>query len=400
MIIRYLIANAYGAGGTIKTTLTMAGQLAEEHDVEVVSVFRHRRTPAFAFHPGLRVRVLTDLAAERSSDPGRWAAAGRSLRAWAQQRPSRLINANDRRYARFSLLTDATLLQFLRSLRGGVLVSTRPGLNLAVARLVRPSVVRVAQEHMHLSRHRNHRPELYRVIGEQYGRLDAVTTLTTADADDYRALLGPATPTLAIPNAVPAAGVRAELDAKVVIAAGRLTGQKGFDRLIQAFRQVADRRPDWQLRIFGKGEGEAELQALIDQLDLAGNVRLMGFTRHLPSEMAAASIYAMSSRFEGFPMVLLEAMACGLPPVSFDCPTGPRDLIDHGVNGLLVPDGDIDGLAARLLDLINDDAARRAMGAAALARSRQYTPDAIARRWIELFTELADAKGTVAATHA
>jgi glycosyltransferase involved in cell wall biosynthesis len=400
VIIRYLIANAYGAGGTIKTTLNMAGHLAADHDVEVVSVFRHREQPAFAVDPALRVRVLTDLTgAPAPDDDGPLAAAGRSVRAWARDRPSMLIDRNDRRYERFSLLTDANLLRFLRSLRDGVLVSTRPGLNLAVARFVRPSVVRVAQEHMHLSRHRRHRPGLYRAIGEQYGRLDAVATLTHADADDYRALLGPGTRTLAIPNAVPPARVRAAADHKVVIAAGRLTGQKGFDRLIRAFRQVADRRPDWQLRVFGKGESQAALQTLIDDLNLAGNVKLMGFTKRLPNEMADASIYAMSSRFEGFPMVLLEAMACGLPPVSFDCPTGPRDLIEDGVNGRLVPDGDIDALAAGLLDLIDDEAARRAMGAAALDTSRQFTPDAIARRWVDLFTALAADKRVTAASH-
>ncbi|HSK96097.1 MAG TPA: glycosyltransferase family 4 protein [Euzebyales bacterium] len=399
VIIRYLIANAYGAGGTIKTTLNMAGHLAAEHDVEVISVFRHRQRPAFAFDPAVTVRVLTDMTVEPAVESGPLAAAGRSLRAWAQHRPSRLIDSNDRRYDRFSLLTDARLLQFLRSLRDGVLVSTRPGLNLAVARFVRPSVVRVGQEHMHLSRHHRHRPKLYRAIGAQYGRLDALTTLTNADADDYRALLGQTTRTVAIPNAVPPSGVRAALDNKVVVAAGRLTGQKGFDRLILAFRQVADRRPDWQLRIFGKGESEAALQALIDDLDLADTVKLMGFTKRLPREMGDASIYAMSSRFEGFPMVLLEAMACGLPPVSFDCPTGPRDLIDHGVDGLLAPDGDIAALAARLLDLIDDDARRHAMGAAALEKSRQFTPDAIARRWVELFAALTADKGVATASH-
>jgi glycosyltransferase involved in cell wall biosynthesis len=396
VIIRYLIANAYGAGGTIKTTLNMAGQLAADHDVEVVSVFRHAREPAFPFHPAVRVRVLTDLSDDASSDVRRWGAAGHSVRAWAQDRPSRLINRNDRRYHRFSLLTDANLLQFLRSVRDGVLVSTRPGLNLAVARFVRPSVVRVGQEHMHLARHRTQRPKLHRAIGHHYRRLDAVVTLTTADADDYRALLGPATRVLAIPNAVPPADVRAGSDNKVVITAGRLTGQKGFDRLIHAFRPVAEQRPDWQLRIFGQGERRKALQKLITSLDLGGNVKLMGFTSQLPQEMADASIYAMSSRFEGFPMVLLEAMACGLPPVSFDCPTGPRDLIDDGVNGVLVDDGDVDGLTAGLLRLTSDPAARRAMGAAALETSRRYTPPAVMRRWADLFTELSDHKAVPA----
>lgn len=397
MIIRYLIANAYGVGGTIKTTLGMASHLAADHDVEVISVFRHTAEPAFAFDPAVRVRVLTDLSDAASAGRRPWAAASQPVRAWAQARPSRLIDPNDRRHQRFSLLTDATLLRFLRSVHDGVLVSTRPGLNLAVARFVRPSVVRIGQEHMHLRRHIRHRPGLQEAIAAHYGRLDAVVTLTRADARRYRALLGSATRTVAIPNAVPPARVRAGLDSKIVVAAGRLTGQKGFDRLIRAFRLVVDRRSDWQLRIFGQGEGEETLQALIDDLDLGENVRLMGFTNRLPQEMADASIYALSSRFEGFPMVLLEAMAVGLPPVSFDCRTGPRDLIDDGVNGVLVRNGDVDAFAAALLRLIDDEATRRAMGAAALEKSRQFTPTAIGQRWIKLFAALAEGKRTASA---
>jgi glycosyltransferase involved in cell wall biosynthesis len=394
VIIRYLIANAFGAGGTIRTTLTMAGHLAADHDVEVVSVLRDRPEPAFTFDPALRVRVLTDLTDPEG--PGRpWAAVGRSVGAWAQDRPSRLIDPHDRRYRRFSLRTDAALLRFLRSVRDGVLVSTRPGLNLAVARFVRPSVVRVGQEHIHLSHHRSRQPALHDAIGTHYGNLDAVVTLTTADADEYRALLGDDMRILAIPNAVPSPGVRAALDRPLVVAAGRLTGHKGFDRLIRAFRRVADVRPDWQLRIFGEGQKRPALQVLIDELGLADSVRLMGFADRLPQEMTAASIFAMSSRFEGFPMVLLEAIACGLPPVSFDCPTGPRDLIDDGVNGLLIANGDIDALGEGLLRLIDDEKGRRAMGAAALETSRRFTPEAIAARWVDLFATLADGKGRV-----
>jgi glycosyltransferase involved in cell wall biosynthesis len=318
--------------------------------------------------------------------------AAEVVRAAMTGRSSRLLHPEDSRYDTYSLYSDAALLRFLRSVRDGVLVSTRPGLNMAVARFVRPSVVRVGQEHMNLHRHRKYRPELLESMAGHYGRLDAFVTLTDGDADAYRALLGSRVRILAIPNAVPPPGVRADLDGKLVAAAGRLTGQKGFDRLIRAFRKVADQRPDWHLRIFGQGDGQAALQTLIDDLDLAGNVRLMGFTTRLPHEMASASIYAMSSRFEGFPMVLLEAMACGLPPVSFDCPTGPRDLIDDGLDGVLIPNGDVDAFATGLLGLMENDPKRRAMGAAALGKSQQFTPTAIAQRWTDLFTALAERK--------
>jgi glycosyltransferase involved in cell wall biosynthesis len=151
---------------------------------------------------------------------------------------------------------------------------------------------------------------------------------------------------------------------------------------------VARRHIDWELKIFGGGKLQGELEQQIDELGLRGSARLMGYTDKLPQAMAEASFYVMSSRFEGFPMVLLEAMRCGLPIVSYDCPNGPRDLITHGRDGFLVPNGDVDGLAAAMIEMIELGDARRSFGEAALQKSKQYEMPAIARRWEELLEEL------------
>ena len=136
------------------------------------------------------------------------------------------------------MLTDANLLRFLLSLRDGVVVGTRPGLNLAIARLVRPSVVRVGQDHMHLGTYKR---GLRGQMRAYYGRLDAVTTLTTETARDYRELLGPDARIECIPNATPDVGAaHAALDAPVVVAAGRLKTQKGFDRLLEAWARISE----------------------------------------------------------------------------------------------------------------------------------------------------------------
>jgi glycosyltransferase involved in cell wall biosynthesis len=120
---------------------------------------------------------------------------------------------------------------------------------------------------------------------------------------------------------------------------------------------------------------------------------MMGFTASLHEEMARASLYVMSSRKEGFPMVLLEAMAVGLPVVSFDCPTGPRDIIREGVDGHVVPEADVDALAAAMGGLMADPQRRKAYGKAAVEGARRYDSAAIARRWEELFEETAATKG-------
>lgn len=391
MRITFVITNAYGGGGTIRTTLTMAAALAERHDVEVVSVVRHRDDLMLPIDPRIRLRVLVDnspaaRAVRRGSlNPVRQV---RSLTHSALGRvASRLAHPKDVRYSSFSVRTDLALIRFVRSLDRDVVIGTRPSLNLILARYAPPGVIAIGQEHMHLAKHG---PELRASYTRLYPRLDAMVTLTEGDAEEYRDLLGPTARIQSVPNAVPDVGtIRAAHDpeTKIVVAAGRLARQKGFDRLVAAWALVARKHPDWRLNIFGAGD-DAALQARIDKKKLTDVVALKGFTDAPYERFAESAIYAMSSRSEGFPMVLLEAMGCGLPLVSFDCPTGPADIIQDGRNGLLVRDGDIKGLAAALNRLIDDPQLRQRMGAQGVEMAQNYAPDRVAQRWERLFEEL------------
>ena len=374
--------NAFAVGGTVRATFTLAGALAERHDVEVVSVIRARTTPALPPPPGVRLRALTDLRPETL--------ARRPLRRWLHGRQTALITSSDFRYVNFSLLTDIALLRFLAAVRDGVLIGTRPGLNIAIAHLASESVVRVGQDHMNLD---TYRPHLRALISESYGRLDLVTTLTERDAVDYRELLGGRTRVECFPNPAPdVGGRRATLDEKVVIAAGRLTRQKAFGRLVDAWAEVAPRHPDWRLRIFGEGPKRRSLRRRIRRRGIRDSARLEGFTDRLHDELAGASLYAMTSRREGFPMVLLEAMGVGLPVVSVDCYTGPRDIVTDGVDGRIVPEDDRAALAEAMSELMGDDRKRHAFGAAALEKVARYDLAIIAERWETRLAELGEAK--------
>jgi glycosyltransferase involved in cell wall biosynthesis len=393
--IRYLIANAYATGGTIRTTISSANALAERgHDVEVVSVYKNRNEPAFSVDDRVRMRPLVDRSpatqrAEEADQSLRERVTG-PLRRFAEQRASRLIHPLDFRYPQFNGYSDVQLLRFLRSVNDGVLIGTRAGLNLAIARWAKPSVVRIGQEHLHLGLYKG---DLVEAIKRYYPRLDAYVTLTSGDADRYRELLGPQARLLTIPNAVPQIKeVQSNCDNHVVLAAGRLTRQKGFDRMIDAYRLVADKHPEWELRIFGAGPLQDDLQKQIDEANLGSQIKLMGFTAQLADEMAAASIFLMTSRFEGFPMVLLEAMKCGLPVVSYDLSNGPRDLITDGVDGVVVSNRKAPALAAAVIDLMEDDQRRTAMGAAAIKKAAEYDIETMATRWEAVFDDLIAAR--------
>ena len=381
MVIRFLLMNAFAVGGTIRTTFATAGALADRgHDVEVVSVLRHRADRQLPLDLRVRLRVLADLRPAALSGPGR---------RWAAERPSRLIHAGDVRVERFNLLSDAALLRYLASVSGGVLIGTRPGLNLAIARYARRGVVTVGQDHLNLDAYA---PELVDAIREHYGRLDALAALTEGTAAKYRALLGPqnAGRVVVVPNAAPPPRpAPAALERPVVTAAGIMTARKGFDRLLRAWALVAPDRPQWRLDIFGEGHGRPGLERLTERLGLAASVRWRGHSNRLIDEVADSSLFAMTSRLEGFPMVVLEAMSAGVPVVAYDCPTGPRDIITDGVDGRVVANGRTRLLAEALAELMDDAGRRRALGAAALETAGRYGMDAIAAHWEELLAELA-----------
>ncbi|GLV74624.1 glycosyltransferase family 4 protein [Streptomyces hygroscopicus] len=389
MHISFLIHNAYGIGGTIRTTYNLARTLGEQHDVEIVSVFRHRDQPIFDPGPHVRLSHLVDIRKNSPSydgaDPD-------------HSRPAKVFPVAEGRYKQYSALTDRRIADHLRRVDADIVVGTRPGLNVHIAREARRGPVRVGQEHLTLS---THSKGLKRALRAVYPRLDAVTTVTEADAKTYRSQMRlPGVRIEAVPNSVPEPGLEpADGTGKWVIAAGRLAPVKRYDLLIRAFEKVSAARPDWRLRIYGGGAQHAKLRALIDELGLYNHVFLMGPANPLDPEWAKGSIAAVTSSMESFGMTIVEAMRCGLPVVATDCPHGPAEIIDNGVDGRLVPTGDVDAIAAALLDLMNDDELRQRMGQAALKDSARFDPSRVAGRYETLFSGLIARSGLRGSLH-
>lgn len=186
-------------------------------------------------------------------------------------------------------------------------------------------------------------------------------------------------------NVMPA--VTASTEAPHVLAIGRFCHQKAFDRLLRAWKQVKldSASRGWTLRLAGGGEDADKLRTLAAELNLTDSVEILGARRDVESLYREASVYALSSRYEGLPMVLLEAQSYGLPIVSFDCRCGPRDVVTDGKDGFLVPEGDIDGLAARLSELIRNPELRREMGLNARLAAARWDKEKIMQQWIRLF---------------
>ena len=180
----------------------------------------------------------------------------------------------------------------------------------------------------------------------------------------------------------------AKLDAKKVIAVGRYSYQKGLDRLLMAWKEVIQQVPGWKLHLVGDGELREQLAQMCVHLGIQDSVILGKAEKQMKEVYQEASVLVLTSHYEGLPMVLLEAQAVGLPIVSFACKCGPKDVIENGRDGFLVPEGDVKGLTEKLVQVMKDEQLRKDMGRSAFKRSERYAVDVVMQKWEDLFSNL------------
>jgi len=243
-------------------------------------------------------------------------------------------------------------------------------------------------------------------IGRAWSRLRiamypraAAHVVQTEKVGDYIRSLARGKPVYVIPNAVSPPAPETVERSKLVkdaarphlVAMGRLAPQKGFDLLIEAFARLASKFPQWSLRIVGEGPERAQLERQIAHRGLAGRVTLCGWTSRPESALIGCELFVLSSRYEGFPNALLEAMACGLPAISFDCESGPAEIIRHEVDGLLVPAENVEELARAMERLMSDEAERRRLGEKAREVTGRFGPERYFDLWETVLREGASA---------
>ncbi len=262
------------------------------------------------------------------------------------------------------------------------MVTTSPALLAAAGQLLPPDVALVHQEH---------RSSMHRLAGREAllafaPRADVVGVPAQREGDWLREQLGEVAPaTWVLPPVLPPGPrPRSLLDRRLIVAGGPLTPEKQHHHMVRAFGRVADQLPDWRLRILGAGPQRGLVFQTIRRMGLYDRVELPGPVGDSADEWAAAGLSLLTSRREGPPLHLLEAMAAGVPVIAYDCPTGPGDLIRDRYDGVLVAQDDEVGLAAALLELAGDDGLRSSLGAAARESSRRHRPEVVAGVWEEM----------------
>lgn len=219
-----------------------------------------------------------------------------------------------------------------------------------------------------------------------YRKIDSVVVLTKNDIDSYQKI---SKKIFKINNISPFEidlNQNYNSESKEIIAIGRLTYQKNFEALLRSWSLIEDKIQDWSLKIYGCGEEYQTLQNLIHHKNIK-NAKLMGESNDIQQIYRMASFYVMSSRYEGLPMVLIEAQTFGLPIISFDCPHGPSEVIQQNVNGLLVENENIENLAASIFELIMKPVDRKEFSNKAKENSKQYSKEYVLAQWKQLFGE-------------
>lgn len=212
-----------------------------------------------------------------------------------------------------------------------------------------------------------------------------VVALTEQDAHDWKPYVKDI---VVIPNFITIEPKHVkDYSVKRVISAGRYAYEKGYDMLLKAWAIVVKNHSDWQLHIFGDGDKSPYIQ-ISEDLDISNSVFMHSSTSDIAQEFSNSSIFVMTSRYEGFGLVLVEAMSCGLPCISFDCPYGPRNIIKDKQDGILVKNENIDKLIESLIIFMNNIEIRNNYGTNALKNTKRYSKDTIMKKWIDLFDNI------------
>ena len=381
----YITALHMQHGGIEMAISLLSNALAKRgYIVTILSVYNLGEV-AYRLEPNVEVQYLTNVAPNRTE----------FLQAKRERNVYKLLKEGI-----YSLkvlyLKNKNMRNAISSIEDGIIISTRNEHSVLLSKYGKEGVCKIAQLH-----HDHEFKEVYvRDFQKNYKRIDRFVLLTQGLKDEVEEMMrghNVHTKCVVIPNFLEEVISDVEIDQKekTVLFVGRLHPVKGLERLLDIWKIISGKYPDWKLKIIGGGELDKVLKVKVKQLDLSRSVDITGAMEHdkVLSEMKKASIYAMTSYSEAFPFVLIEAMSKGLPVVAFDVRVGPRAIVEHNKDGFLVEDDDLAQFAEHVSMLISDKNQWVKLSTNALDKSKIFTEKNVIKKWIALFDDCIGEKG-------
>lgn len=358
MNIIYVIEDYSENGGVERIVSDKANTLFTQyhHNVTVISVYRDNRKEQFKLDDGVNLIHLDVPFAKRTNNP--------------------IIRLLSRLYTIFIAII--RLNKVIKELNPDIIFFTT-----TLGAILLPFCLTKARKiyESHLARNFNPFNKLF-FLTEL--RAERIICLTSGDAKEYKY----AKRVDIIPNYI--SDVKSHVEdysVKKAIAVGRLEYQKGFDILIDCWKEISSQYPDWQLDIYGEGSCKEELQHQIDSFTLADKVKLCGRNDNIIEVYPLYSLHLMTSRYEGLPMTLIETQACGLPSVVFDFEYGAGDIVSNGYNGLIIEQGNRKLFIEAVIKMMSSEELREKYGNNAIETGKRYSKENIFRKWIQIINE-------------
>ncbi|MEZ9176617.1 glycosyltransferase family 4 protein [Vibrio kanaloae] len=365
MKIKFIVVDITLKGGIERVVSILSPALSEQgHEVEIISIFKRNISPFYDFDENIKIRYQSSSHYDSSS--------------------------YFKKLKTFSLIFKSSLDIAFRARNGEVIISLFPNVSISLG-LLKPlfkKITFIASEHSQYNAHNAFVRLLRRIF---YRQSEGIVTLTRHDKKIFDKVLSKVH-TYQIYNPVSFDINRsASMESKRIITIGRLEKVKGYDFLIKQMLPFFKKYPDWSLDIYGDGPLKEELDLLINTLGLVDKVHLKGFSTDLQKEIAGGAFYVCSSLTEAFPMSFLEAFSVGMPIVTVDCPVGPREIVDHQANGLLLCEQTPTFFDA--LDLIiNDVSMYEKLSSNTTYKVEMFSIDKIIAKWISVLSDINDKK--------
>lgn len=375
----YITALHLAHGGVEMAISLMSNAFIKKgYSVTILSLYQLGE-PAYPISPRVKIEYLTDVKPNKKE----FKAAVKS------KNPFRILKEGF--YAvKVLRLKKTALVKRIKEISEGIIISTRNEHSVLLSKFGKDSVLKIAQLH------HDHcfEKKLLADIQKRYKRIDTFTLLTdqlTAEVEKLLEGTGSRTRCVTMENFLEECEfpIDFEKKEKTVVAVGRLHPVKGFDRLLEIWKESVKDHPDWKLVIIGDGDEKQKLLDLADRLGIRDSVVFTGALNHdeVMERMQKSSVYAMTSHSEGFPFVLIEAMACGLPPVAFDVRVGPRAIIQDGLSGRLIEDGETASYVKALNEWMDRDDLRTELSKNAVLRAKDFSEETILQKWLAVLEQ-------------